>query len=59
MAQKVPKFKKNVHFLKTCFSNGMYVGRVSGETTLHFMEILWENEHFFEIWGPFEPFLAI
>ena len=37
----------------------IYVGRVSGETTLHFMEILWENEHFFEIWGPFEPFLAI
>ena len=37
----------------------MYVGRVFGETTVYFMEILWENDHFFEILGPFEPFLAI
>ena len=37
----------------------MYVGRVFGETTMYFMEILWENDHFFEILGPFEPFLAI
>ena len=37
----------------------MYVGRVFVVTTMYFMEILWENDHFFEILGPFEPFLAI
>ena len=37
----------------------MYVGRVFGETTMYFMEILWENDHFFEILGHFGPFLAI
>ena len=62
------KFSKNeCHFGYLDFSKYvlamvftiMYVGRVFGETTLHFMEILWENDHFFEIWGPFEPFLPI
>ena len=37
----------------------MYVGRVFCETTMYFMEILWEYDNFFEILGPFEPFLAI
>ena len=31
----------------------MYVGRVFRVTTMYFMEILWENDHFFEILGPF------
>ena len=36
----------------------MHVGRVFVVTTMYFMEILWENDHFFEIWGPFEPSLG-
>ena len=36
----------------------MYVGRVFVVTTMYFMEILWENDHFFGIWGPFEPSLG-
>ena len=31
----------------------MYVGRVFGVTTMYFMEILWENDHFFWNFGTF------
>jgi hypothetical protein len=37
----------------------MYVGRVFGETTIYFLGILWENDHFLEILGHFGPLLAI
>ena len=66
------KADKNQHFLAKFSQNGcdfgyldfskyvlamvMYVGTVFGETTMYFMEILWENDHFLEILGLFNHF---
>ena len=52
----VPRFLKIAMFFSM-----MYVGRIFGETTIHFIALLWKIAIFVKFWailGLFEPFLG-
>ena len=50
---------KNASFCISVTVKYVRTGRVFGETTIYFMALLWENDHFLKFLGYFWPFLAI